>query len=68
LVHSQNAYKISVGKSEGKSPRRELRHKWKDDIKVDLKFWCEVLNWFHVAQDKVHWRPVLDTIVNHRVS
>lgn len=32
-------YKILVGKHEGKRPFERLRHRWKDDIKIDLKKW-----------------------------
>jgi hypothetical protein len=33
----KNVYKI-VGKPEGKRPLKRPRHKWKDNIKMDLKW------------------------------
>jgi hypothetical protein len=33
----RNAYKISVRKPEGKNSFRRLRHRWEDNIKMDLK-------------------------------
>jgi hypothetical protein len=33
----RNAYKILVGKPDGKKPLGRCRLKWKDNIKVDLK-------------------------------
>jgi hypothetical protein len=33
----RNAYRISVGKPEGKRPLGRRRHKWKDNIKIDLR-------------------------------
>jgi hypothetical protein len=33
----RNAYKILVGKPEGKRPLRRPRRRWKDNIKMDLK-------------------------------
>jgi hypothetical protein len=37
MGENRNAYKISVGKSEGKRPLRILRRGWEHDIKVNLK-------------------------------
>jgi len=38
----RNAYKILVGKSEGKRPLRRPRHGWEDNIRMDLRrIWCE---------------------------
>jgi len=31
----RNAYKISVGKYEGKKPCRRLRHGWEDNIRMN---------------------------------
>jgi len=33
----RGTYRILVGKSEGKRPLGIPRHRWKDNIKVDLK-------------------------------
>jgi hypothetical protein len=33
----RNAYKILVGKPEGKKPVRRHRHRWVDNIKMDLR-------------------------------
>jgi hypothetical protein len=32
----RSAYKVFIGKPEGKSPRGKLRLTWKNDIKMDL--------------------------------
>jgi hypothetical protein len=34
---TRNAYRILMGKSEGKRPLRRPRSRWVDDIKMDLK-------------------------------
>jgi hypothetical protein len=40
----RNAYRILVGKPEGKIPLGRPRHRWVDNIKVDLREtgwgWC----------------------------
>jgi hypothetical protein len=33
----RNAYKIFDGKPEGKRPLRRHRHRWEDNIKIDLR-------------------------------
>jgi hypothetical protein len=33
----RNPYKILVGKPEGKTSLRRLRHRWEDNIKMDLR-------------------------------
>jgi hypothetical protein len=33
----RNAYRILVGKPEGKRPLRRPRHRWVDNIKMDLR-------------------------------
>jgi hypothetical protein len=32
----RDVYKVLVGKSEGKRPKEDFRHKWEDNIKMDL--------------------------------
>jgi hypothetical protein len=36
MVDMRNAYNILVGKPEGKRPLRRHRHRWEDNIRVDL--------------------------------
>jgi hypothetical protein len=37
-------------------------------MKINLKeIWCEDVNWIHLAQNNVHWKDLLNTIMNHRV-
>jgi hypothetical protein len=33
----RNAYKILVGKPQGKTPCSKPRHRWKDNIRMDLR-------------------------------
>jgi hypothetical protein len=32
-----NAYKVLVGKSEGKRPLARCKHRWEDNTKMDLR-------------------------------
>jgi hypothetical protein len=53
----RNAYRILVGKPEGKRPLGRLRRRWEDNIKMDLRDigYC-VMDWIDLAQDRNHWR------------
>jgi hypothetical protein len=37
MSETRIAYRVSVGKSEGKRPLGRFRRRWKDNIKVDLR-------------------------------
>jgi hypothetical protein len=37
MGEGRNAYRVLVGKPEGKRPLERLRHRWEDGIKMDLK-------------------------------
>jgi hypothetical protein len=41
-----------VGKSEGKKPLGKTKHRWEDNIEIDLRerLWGGV-DWIHLAQD-----------------
>jgi hypothetical protein len=40
----RNAYRISVGKPEGKRPVRRQRRRWADNIKMDVK--RDTMGWY----------------------
>jgi hypothetical protein len=49
----RNAYKILVGKPEGKRPFRRSRDRWEDNIRVALKeIGWEVVDCIHLAEDR----------------
>jgi hypothetical protein len=64
----RNAYKILVGKPEGKRPLGRPRHRWEDYIKMDHR---EIgwggMDWIDLAQDRNQWRVVMNTVMNLRV-
>jgi hypothetical protein len=65
LVEMRNAYKILVGKAEGKRPHRRCRRRWEDNIKTDLReiVW-EGVDWIHLAQDRDQWRALMSTVTS----
>jgi hypothetical protein len=47
----RNAYRVLVGKSEGKRPLGRSRHRWKDKIKMG---W-DGMDQIHLTQDRDQW-------------
>jgi hypothetical protein len=64
----RNAYRILVGKPEGKRPLGRPRRRWVDNIKMDLReMECDGMDWIDLAQDSDQWRALVNTVMNLRV-
>jgi hypothetical protein len=65
---NKNAYRILVGKPEGKSPLGRPRCRWVDNIKMDLR---EIgwggFDWIDLARYRDQWRALVNTVMNHRL-
>jgi hypothetical protein len=47
----RNAYRILIGKPEGKRPLGNSRHRWEDNIKMDLReIVLEGMDWIHLTR------------------
>jgi hypothetical protein len=64
----RGAYNILVGKPEGRRLLGKLRHRWEDNIKMDLR---EIgfgdADWINLAQDKDRWRALVNMVMSLRV-
>jgi len=59
---------VLVGIPEGKRPLGRPRHRWKDNIKIELqKVGCGGMDWIELAQDRDRWRALVNTTINFRV-
>jgi hypothetical protein len=68
MGETRNAYRILVGKPEGKRPLRSPRRRWVDNIKMDLReIGWDGMDWIALAQDRVQWRVLVNTVMNLRV-
>jgi hypothetical protein len=58
-------YRVLVGRSECKRPLERPRHRWDDNIKMDLReTGIDGAKWIWLAQDRVQWRALLSTVMN----
>jgi hypothetical protein len=68
MEEDRGVYRVLVGKPEGNRPLRRPRHRWEDNIKMDLR---EVGggrgDWMELAQDRDRWRALVGTMRNFRV-
>jgi hypothetical protein len=64
----RNAYRILVGRPEGKGSLGRPRSMWVDNIKMDLgEIGWDGMNWTDLAQDRDRWRALMNTVMNLRV-
>jgi hypothetical protein len=64
----RNAYRLLVGKPEGKRPLGRPIHRWVDNIRMDLgeMGWGDV-DWIGLAKDRNRWRALVNSVLNLRV-
>jgi hypothetical protein len=68
MGEGRNVNRVLVGKPEGKSPLTRPRRRWKDGIKMDLgEIGWGGVEWIHLAQDRDHWRTLVNAVMNLRV-
>jgi hypothetical protein len=64
----KGVYKVLVGKPEGRRPLERPRHRWEDNIRMDLrKVGCGCVDWMELAQDRDRWRALVSAVMNLRV-
>jgi hypothetical protein len=55
-VRDRKCIKILVGKSEGKKHLVRSIRTSKDNIRMNLQIWCEIVDFIHLVQDRKKWR------------
>jgi hypothetical protein len=61
------AYRILMGRPEGRRPLGRPRRRWKKNIKIDLQDLGWGMDWIELAQDRDRWRAVVNEVMNLRV-
>jgi hypothetical protein len=64
----RGVYKVLDGRPKAKRPLVRPRHKWEDNIKLDLmEIGFNGVNWIQLAQDRVQWWACVNMVMNLRV-
>jgi hypothetical protein len=60
-----------VGRPEGRRPLGRPRHRWEDNIKMDLREIgfgdVDWIHWIHWPQDRDRWQALVKTVMNFQV-
>ncbi|KAJ4439104.1 hypothetical protein ANN_15061 [Periplaneta americana] len=69
MGESRNAYRVLVGRPEGKRPLGRPRRRWEDNIKMDLReVGYDNTDWINLAQDRDRWRAYVRAAMNLRMD
>ena len=61
-------YRVLVGRPKGKRQLGRPRHRWEENIKMDLQeVGCGGMDWIELAQDNDRWRALVNAVMKHRV-
>jgi len=65
MGEERGAYRVLVGKPEGKRPLGRPRRRWVYNIRMDLQdVGCGYVDWIGLAQDRDGWRTLVCAVMN----
>jgi hypothetical protein len=67
MGEKRGAYRILVGRPEGRRPLGIPRRRWEDNIKMDLQEVEWGMVWIELAQDRDRWWALVNVVMNLRV-
>jgi hypothetical protein len=68
MEEKRNVYRLLVGNPEGKRLLGRPRHRWMNNIKMDLlEIGLNAVDWIGLAQDRYWWRALVNSVMNLRV-
>jgi hypothetical protein len=60
----RSVYRVLVGKPEGKNSLGRTRHRWDDNIKMDLQeLGCGDKDWIELTQDRGRWQALVNAVM-----
>jgi hypothetical protein len=62
----RGAYRTLAGRPEGRRPLGRPRHRWEDNIRMDLQAvgWIDWMAWIKPAQDQDRWQALVNVVMN----
>ena len=68
MEEGRSTFKISTGTLTGKIPLESPRHRWEDNVRMDLKeIDMNTSSSVDLAQDRDYWRILVNVALNPRV-
>jgi hypothetical protein len=68
MREGKGVWRVLVGRPEGKRPLGRPRHRWEDNIKMELReIGINGANWIWLAQDRVQWQAFVNMVMNLQV-
>jgi hypothetical protein len=65
MGEKRGAYRILMGKPEGKRPLGRPRRRWEDNIKIDFQeVGCGGVAWIELVKDRDIWRAPVNEVMN----
>jgi hypothetical protein len=60
----RGVYRVLVGRPKSKIPLGRPRHRWEDNINLDLlEIGIDGANWIQLAQDRVQWQAFVNMVM-----
>jgi hypothetical protein len=67
VEEGRSVYRVLIGRPEGKRPLGRPRHRWEDNVKMNLrKIGIDGANWIRLARDRVRRRAFVNMVMNLR--
>jgi hypothetical protein len=64
-MHGRGICRVLVGRHESKRQLVRPRHRWKDNINMDLReMGISGVNWIRPAWERVLWQAFVSTVMN----
>jgi hypothetical protein len=68
MFERRGVFGVLMGKPEGKKPLGTPRHRWENNVKMDLQgVGCGGVDWIELSQDRDRWRALVNAVMNLRV-
>ena len=69
MEQSRNAYRVLVGKPEGKRPLGRPRRSWENNFKMDLReVGCDPGDWIALTEDRDQWQSHVRAALKKPIS